>query len=191
MTDNTQMTLSQFFSAESELKPERLSSIESNKKVSTIKDRIIKEAKVKWPIAFEIIIKKIAEILDIGILDIMAKAWSKYRILLKYADTEKYPSNETFLVPLVDHTVKSEHHPYIEILINGKPVGKINFTITLYLMIEGIILKVQGGRIKGIDTMTCKGKGTLQCENIPILEKTTRPISFLESIDLGEGIPIK
>jgi hypothetical protein len=36
-------------------------------------------------------------------------------------------------------------------------------------MIEGIILKIQDGKIKEITTGTCKGKGTVMCENIVIL----------------------
>jgi hypothetical protein len=155
-----------------------------------MKEKIIKEAKCKWPIAFQIIIEKIADILDIGILDIMVMTWKKYGILLKYADSEKCPPGETFLVPLVDHTIKSEHCPSIEILINGKPVGKINFHITISLIIEGIILKIQDGKIKEITTGACKGKGCVMCENIVILEKKTLPICLPGSISLGEGIPI-
>jgi hypothetical protein len=151
----------------------------------------LKEAKVKWPVAFDIIVKKITDILDIGILDIMVMAWNKYRMLLKYADREKYPPGETLLVPLVEHTIKSEHRPFIEILINDKPVGKVEFNITISLMLKGIILKIQDGKIKGVTTGTCKGKGTIKCENIVILEKETAPISLPGSIDLGEGIPIK
>lgn len=190
MKNSSQITLNQFFSSVKELSTERLSSVESSKQISTVRDKIIKEAKCKWPIAFEIIIKKIADILDIGILDIMVMAWNKYRILLKYADREKYPPDETFLVPLAEHTIKSEHCPSIEILINGNPIGKINFNITVSLMVEGIILKIQDGKIKEITTGTCKGKGTVMCENIVILEKQTESISLPGSIDLGEGIPI-
>jgi hypothetical protein len=189
MTNDTQITLNQIFSSE-ELSQERMASVESCKKMSSVRARILKEARVKWPIAFEIIVEKIADILDVSIPGIMVGAWNKYKILVKYADSEKYPPNETFLVPMAEHTVKSEHNPYIEILINGKPVGEINFNITVSLILKGIILKVQGGKVKAINTGTCKGKGTLKCENIVILEKETRSISLPGSIDLGEGIPI-
>jgi len=187
---NSQITLNQFFSTEKKLSPEQLSPLESNKKVSSLKEKIWKETKVKGPLVLDLIIKKTAEILDIGILDIMVKAWNKYKILLKYLDKEKYPPDETFLVPLAEHTIKSEHRPSLEILINDQPAGKIEFSISISIMLKGIILKIQDGKIKGVTTGTCKGKGTLKCENIVILEKKTGSIPLPGSIDLGEGIPI-
>jgi len=190
MKNSSQVTLNQFFCSDEKLSSKRLSTVESSDEVCSIKDRICKEAKVKWPVAFEIIIAKIADILNIGILDIMVMAWKKYEILRKYADSKECLPGEIFLVPLVEHTIKSAHCPSIEILINGVPVGKINFQITIALIIEGIILKIQDGKIKEITTGACKGKGTLACENIVILEKKTCPIPLPGSIDLGEGIPI-
>jgi hypothetical protein len=190
MTNSSQITLNQFFCSQKELSPKRMSSVESCQKMCSMRDRVLKEAKCKWPIAFEIIVEKIADILNIGILDIMVMTWEKYRILLKYADCKECPPGETFLVPLLEHTIKSEHCPFIEIMINGKPVGKINFHISICLMIEGMILKIQDGKIKEITTGSCKGKGTVMCENFVILEKKTGPICLPGSISLGEGIPI-
>lgn len=188
--NNSQITLNQFFSLEKELLQKRLPIIESSEKISSLKERVLKEAKVKWPVAFNKIVEKIEDIFDIGILDIMVMAWNKYRILLKYLDREKYPPSETFLVPLAEQTIKSEHHPFIEILINDELVGKIEFNITISLMLKGIILKIQDGKIKEVLIGTCKGKGTVKCENLVILEKETESISLPGAIDLGEGIPI-
>jgi hypothetical protein len=120
----------------------------------------------------------------------MVKAWNKYRELLKYTDKEKYPPDVSVLVPLAEHTIKSEHKPYIEILINDKSVGKIDFNINISLTLKGIILKIRDGKIKEIQTGSCKGKGTIKCEDLVILEKETESFSLPGSINLGEGIPI-
>lgn len=188
---NPQITLNQFFSLEKDLWQKRLSMIESSEKISLLKESVLQEARVKWPLAFDTIAEKITDILNIGIPDIMVMAWNKYKILLKYLDKQKYPPSETFLVPLAEHTIKSEHRPYIEILINDKPVGKIEFNIAISLALKGIILKIQDGKIKEVITGTCKGKGTIRCENLVILEKETESISLPGSINLGEGMPIK
>jgi hypothetical protein len=187
---DSQITLKQFFSPEKKLSPKSLSSLELSKKFASLKKKIWKETKVKGPLILDSIIKKTIDMLDIKVLDIMVKAWNKYKILLKYLDKEKYPPDETFLVPLAEHTINSEHRPSIDILINDQPVGNIEFSITFSIMLEGIILKIQDGKIKGINTGTCKGKGTLKCENVVILEKKTASIPLPGSIDLGEGIPI-
>ena len=134
------ITLNQIFSFKgTELSQNRLSAIESNEKISSLKEVFSKEAKgIRWPVAFNEIIKKIEDLLNIGIPDIMVMAWNKYKILLKYSDRKKYSPDETFLVPLAEHTIKSEHHPCIEILINDKMVGKIGFDINISLKLEGL-----------------------------------------------------
>lgn len=184
------VTLSQFFAAAKGLSPKRLSLIESSEAIASLKEILRKEARVKWPAALGKIAEKVPDILDIGVPDILVSAWSKSRLLAKYRDREKYPPQETFLVPLAEHTINSEHHPFLEILVNGKSVGKIKFTITLSLKLEGIVLKIQDGRIREAATGTCQGKGALKYENHVILEKAAGSISLPGSIDLGEGLPI-
>ena len=185
-------TLSQFFSLkEKELSPDRLSAIESGEQVSAVKGLVLKQTKgVGWGVIKEEIFKKLGDLLEISIPDILVAAWNKYQILLKYLDREKYPPNESFLVPLAEHCITSEHHPYVEILVNDQPVGKIGFDINVALTLEGIILKIQDGKIKEIFTSTCKGKGTISCDHKVILEKKTESVPLPGTIDLGQGIPI-
>jgi hypothetical protein len=186
------LTLSQFFSLkDKELSPDRLSAIESGEQVSAVKGLVLKQTKgVGWGVIKDEIFKKLVDLLEISIPYILVAAWNKYEILLKYLDREKYPPNESFLVPLAEHCITSEHHPYVEILVNDQPVGKIGFDINVALTLEGIILKIQDGKIKEIFTGTCKGKGTISCDNIVILEKKTESVPLPGSIDLGQGIPI-
>jgi hypothetical protein len=188
--NSPQTTLNEFFSQAGKLSPEQLSKIGASERLSSLKEKILEEAKVKWPVAFGMVVEKISDLLDVKLLDIMVIAWGKYRSLQRYLDREKYPPGETFLVHLAEHTIKSEHHPSIQILVNDKLVGKIEFNIAISLMLKGIILKVQDGRIKEIITGTCKGKGTIKCEDYVILEKETESISLPGSIGLGEGVPI-
>ncbi len=187
------ITLNHFFSFHGkELPQNSLSGIESNEKISSLKEAFSREAKgIKWSVAFREMIKKIEDLLNIGVPDIMVKAWNKYSLLLKYSDKKKYSPDETFLVPLAEHTIKSEHHPYLEILINNKPVGKMVFDINIALMLEGIILKIQDGKIKEILTGSCKGKGTIKHGDFVIFEKASGPISLPGTLDLGDGLPIK
>lgn len=191
--DKSQITLNQFFSFKGEeLSQSRLSAMESSRKISSLKEVFSKEVKgIRWHVVFNEIMKKVGDLLNIGVSDIMVMAWNKYSLLLKYLDREKYSPDETFLVPLAEHTIKSEHHPYIEILINDKTVGKIGFDINISLNLEGIILKIQDGKIKEILTGSCKGKGTISHGDFVISEKSLEPIQLPGSIDLGEGIPIK
>ncbi|MBI4468835.1 MAG: hypothetical protein HY650_05870 [Acidobacteria bacterium] len=121
----------------------------------------------------------------------MVGAWNKYRPLLKYADRSKYPPEEVALVPLAEHTISSEHHPYVEIMWGEQSLGKLEFGIELEITLEGIVLKNQDGKIKEIKTGTCKVKGTVKYADLVILEKDSEEISLPGPIDLGEGVAIK
>jgi hypothetical protein len=134
--------------------------------------------------------KKFDELLDISLVDIMAGAWKKGREILKYADGKKYPPEATYLVHLAEHTISSEHRPYVEIMVNEKPVGRVEFKIKISLTLDNFILKIQDGYIRAIQTGTCKGKGTITCWELPILERETASFPLPGNIDLGRGIPI-
>jgi hypothetical protein len=190
MSNNQQLTLYSFFSSDKKVFLSHLPKAEPSEKISSLKDKVTKEEKVEWPVLSGKIEEKIDDLLDIPIPDILGRAWKKYKELLKYTDREKYPPEVTSMVNLYDHTVKSEHNPYLEVKINEKLIGKIDFHIVLSLAIKGILLKIQDGKIIEITTGTIKGKGTVKCEDYLILEKESETFNLPGSIDLGDGIPI-
>ncbi|OGP75431.1 MAG: hypothetical protein A2Y80_01075 [Deltaproteobacteria bacterium RBG_13_58_19] len=133
---------------------------------------------------------KVIELLDIDLADIFVRSWNKYRILKDYADPDQHSPDETILVPLGEHTIKSEQHPHIDIFLNETRLTTVDFQISLSLVLKGIILKLQGGRITEILAGSCQGKGSIKCENQVLFEGETKPVLFPGSIKLGEGIAI-
>ena len=189
MMDNTKVTLKDFFLPPAGLYQTKLSSPELEANLANIK-KALDESKVTWPLALNKISEKTEDLLDISVPDILVSAWNKYFVLLKYLDKKKYPPNETFLVPLLEHTVKSQHHPFIELIINNVSITKLDFDINVSLTLKGMVLKIQDGKVLEISTGNCKGKGTVKCHKLLILEKETRTFSMPQSIKLGKGIPI-
>ncbi len=187
---NDQLTLGQFFAAEEETWQKRLSKVSSGEALTDVKDKIFEQTKVKWPMVLGPIAEKMVDLLDIPIPTIMVASWKKYKVLLEYLDRVKYPPGEVFLVPMAEHTILSEHHPFIEIKVDERPVGRIEFEITLSLNVEGILLKVQDGKIMEVVTGNCTGAGKISCENQVLVEKETGSITLPGSIKLGEGVPI-
>ena len=150
--DDRSYTLREFFSVRSKLgSPEIKSSLEKSDRIASLREKVLNVVgKSGWPMALEEIYKKTADLLDIRIIDLLVGGWNTYQGLKKYLDNEKYAPTQSILVPLAEHTVKSEHHPQIEIFINDEPVGTIAFEITLSFTGRGVILLVQDGRIKGV-----------------------------------------
>jgi hypothetical protein len=95
-----------------------------------------------------------------------------------------------FIMPKTKHTVMSDHHPSINICINGQQIGTIGFTVSVSLLLEGLMLKIQDAKIKEIHIGKCSGKGAIMCENLVIIQKKSPDISIPGSFNLGEGVAI-
>ncbi|MEA5115602.1 MAG: hypothetical protein VB050_16410 [Geobacteraceae bacterium] len=190
--DNQLPTLNDFFAFNGASLPRRrLEALETGEKMSALKEKIARNVGgVTWPVAFSELLNKIGDVLDIRLTDILVAAWQKYRQIRKYSDSAAYPPGETFLVPLAEHTVRSTHHPRIEILVDDHPVATVDLEIEIALTLEEAILKISDGKIKGVTTGACTGKGIIKCEGFTVLEKETEPFRLPGAIDLGEGIPI-
>jgi hypothetical protein len=134
---------------------------------------------------------KVPDLLNVKVIGILAGAWTKYELLKKYADRRDYPPEEIVLLPLAQHTVKSEHHPCIEILLNGSPVGKITFDVTVSLKLESFELKLQDGKIKAVDAGTVQGSGEISFYGVTLVKKELEPVTVHASIDLGDGISLR
>ena len=189
---NMHTTLGDFFSfSEGALSSSQLKRIDSSENMLQLREKIAEQARtLNWSGIFREAMKNVNKLLDIKLADIMISAWTQGQILHKYADSQKHSPDEIVMVPLVEHAIKSTHRPYVEVLINEKPVGKINFKIELTLMLKGMTLKMKAGKVTEILTGSCMGKGTIECESMLILEKKTGLVPLPGSITLGDGMDI-
>lgn len=192
--NNSINTLADFFLMdEKTLSKDQRSSIETSSQIKELKKNLQKEAEsLKWPPILDQVADKIADLLNnITIKDIMLRAWNKYHYLDKYLDKSKYAPDETILVPLAEHTIKSKHHPSIEILVNDHIVDEIKLDITVVFKLKGIMLTIKDGKIRQIQTGTCKVSGTVKCEQMILAKKELGTISLPGKISLGdEGVVI-
>jgi hypothetical protein len=153
--------------------------IESSEKIAELKKTISKEkSQLEWADVSGKIIKKSSELLDIRLKDILESAWVKYSQVEQCIEQAKENPEETYLVPLLNHMVVSDHHPQIEIRIDEVLFGKVNFEILLKLELKGIILKIKRGKIDGVKVGSCQCKGSLACEGIVLFEDNSETYDF-------------
>ena len=145
---------------------------------------------LEWKAVWNSVIDHVAKLLDIDISEIMLRTWKNYHDLVKYCDAKKYPTDHSFLAPLLEHTITSKHQPQIVVEIEPLFKKTIPFDIMLKLVLKGFTLEIQAGKIKKIHTGECKGSGTVQCMNVTLLEKASGDITLPGIIDLGEGVQI-
>ena len=173
-----EITLSHFF-REQGWHDEKLSKIELKEKVTELKAQINKkEPRLKWDKVYREVIETSSKLLNTRLKDILESVWGKYEEIQQYLDEEKYSSDEMFLIPIVEHTVVSEHNPKIEIRIGDVYIGKIDFEVNLKLWLSGIILKISQGKIQGVKAGKCKSAGIFSCEGITLFEDDSSEFSF-------------
>ncbi len=189
MTKQEVVTLDQVFSSGEKLSPKELKKAESSGHLAKVKE-ILSNVKVFWPAACDIILKKLLETLNVNMANFMVSTWNKYREIEQYTDAKTFPRTQTYMVPLTEHTIDASYEPSMEILVNNQPVATLNFIISVYLTLEGIILEIKGGKIMKLHTGSCKAGGSIMCEGQLIFEKTTSPFTLPGEIDLGKGILI-
>ncbi len=189
---NSEATLQEVFAAdEIEINEADRERLEQDQDILSIKQDIIEDFSRKhWQSAVSELGATLVGCLDIGIPDILINAWKKTNELSRYCDTQQYPPGESVLVPLAAHVIESEHHPYIEIFIKDRRIGKIEFTARLEFKLQGFLLRVQDCKIKSITTGTCQANGSIQLKGLKIAEVESKEIALPGRINLGEGILI-
>jgi hypothetical protein len=117
--------------------------------------------------------EKLKDALEVQIGQILKSAWSQHRDLLDDLEKSKQSKSETFLVPLANHTIRSTHHPAVEVLVNDRRVAAFKFNANLMMRIQDAVLKVEGGHVVGVESGAWQGVGQLKCGPVTLVEHET------------------
>lgn len=181
------MTLNQFFSpSERDLAAGISRGLESGDETFVVKAGPgIDFAKLKWNLLANAAAKHVGGLLDVRITDIMSKAWEKSQKLKEHLDKSAASPGESMLLPLATHTITSEHRPFIEVLRGGKQIARLEFAVSVALVVEGAVLRIANGAIQEVQTGEVRCKGALSCGPKVLIEKKLQPLSLPGSIVLG------
>lgn len=154
--------------------------------------------KVSFKAVEKEIAAKIGEVLDLGFSEVLLSGWKKYQGFQAYADPAQHPPEETILVPLAEHTIQSSHSPRVDVMIKNVLIGSIALEVQLSLALEGVVLKIQAGKILDIRAGTCQAAGSLQAtltskvgnKELLSLDKQTPKLQLAGAIQLGDGVAI-
>jgi len=143
---------------------------------------------VTWGHLEETVCAKLSEQLNKDPLELISSAWEKYRVLADAAEQSK--SGETVFVPLAEHSITSELHPYVEIQVGPQVVKKIEFDASLTFQLKGLVLKIESEKIKSVEAGSCEGNGEIQVKNVSIWKHDFKPVNLPGRVNLGSGIAI-
>jgi hypothetical protein len=145
---------------------------------------------IEWTTVSGDVTRSVEALLNISMKDVLVGAWDKYRALREHLDRHKTSPGEIIVFPLAEHTIHSEHRPFIEILVNEQVIARVDFEVDIALNFKGANLKIQDGKIIEIRTGSCQGSCTVTCQGGVIFQKDSSTVHLPGSIDLGEGIAI-
>lgn len=191
----TNLTMREMFELENGKAPAmQKTALDTSKTAMELREQLTKKWRlIQWGAVRDVLFDKAVEMLDIPLLTFLLPAWKKYRDIMEFADSQKYPPNETELVSLAEHTIKVEHHPYLQVTYRGAeiPRARLEFTLKADLILHGIILRIQGGKIIAIQGGALSGSGELLLETESIIKKQFGSYELPGRVDLKDGILLR
>ena len=133
---------------------------------------------------------KVLELLDVTLGDVFAGLWNTYRTLKQYTDREKYPPDKTVIAALAKHSVRSHYEPYIDVSLNGQPIGRLTCEVDLEITLEALQLEIKDARIMRVLGGTYSGKGTIAMGGAVLVETPFPSRPLPGALDLGNGIAL-
>jgi hypothetical protein len=138
-----------------------------------------------WRMMAGAVARHLAGVLDIGFLDILVGAWNKsYALGQQLEKSAKSPGKDVFL-QLAEHKITSKHEPYLALFHDGQEIGRLPFTVSVELVLQGAVLRIRDGRIEEVETGRIKGKGTVKCGGAILAEKELQPITIPGTMPVG------
>ena len=101
---------------------------------------------------------------DVDLGDTLVGGWRTHRDLLTAARTTRADASRAERVVLADHDISATHHPYLEIVINGVSLARLEWDLGIRLEVEGVVAVVRGGRLVELLGGGIGAAVTLGCE---------------------------
>ncbi|HKD12843.1 MAG TPA: hypothetical protein VKE50_12245 [Thermoanaerobaculia bacterium] len=130
----------------------------------------------QWVSLTRTIVGKMQEALEVPLTTILARAWNDLLDVRKALNATRESPGRTEVVALADHTIESEHKPYLDLYENGKQIGRLPFSAKLEIELRGLLLEIAGGAIRKMRTGEIQTRGTLKVGDFTLAEKALSPV---------------
>lgn len=131
---------------------------------------------------------RLHDALEVGLGQIMVRAWGRYRSMREHLDASRQQPDEVLLVPLADHTIRSTHHPAVELMANDRRVASFKFAAELALHMRGVVLRVIGGQVATVESGAWRGEGQLKFGQAVMVEQSTTEFALPGALDFTQRL---
>lgn len=125
--------------------------------------------------------------LDLG--DLVLGGWAHCQELIAAGRRTSAAPDRPEDVVLASQKIMSNHHPAVEVIVNGRSIGALVFDVEISLELHGVIAEVVAGRLTSI---RC-GEGVVAaqlCLEQRLLAKRDAPFAVGAVVSLRGGIPL-
>jgi hypothetical protein len=177
------------------LSPENAASVELRLKSDDFKKAEAAAKELARPIAWTQLRPKlastVASAMQVKVLDGWVAAWQKWKDVKEGA--EKSCEDPEAVVPceLMEHTIVSELHPYLEVYAGPTRVQRVDFDVTLTTEIDGVLLNMKGGSLISIWPGRFQWKGSIGLHGAELLSQPLGRLDLPGKVNLKEPIAIR
>ena len=132
------------------------------------------------------------ELLEVDVVEVLARAFATLAELREYADAVKYPREKPQTLVMTNKTISAPQDVEIGLEVDGLPLIPLVLTVDLEAELECVRLTVGGGCITAIDLGTAAASAGLRYRSVALIKsRRTDAVQLGSRLDLGEGIPIR
>jgi hypothetical protein len=118
------------------------------------------------------VIDAVWDLLGMPLADVMHGAWDRFELVTKAKANTAGDPGAIEKVKLASHTIRSEHHPRVEVEVAGASIPALRFDLVLAVTLDGAVITIAGGEIKGIATGEGRAEATLSAGGTQLAHRT-------------------
>ncbi len=110
------------------------------------------------------------ELLEIDLGDALVLGWRKYAALQEAARRTLADPGGEEIVLLASHTVRSQHQPSVDLVVDGLTVNRFEFDVVIELVVTGVAAVVREGALVALRSGRCDVSVSVALEGARLLE---------------------
>lgn len=158
----------------SQLIPDR-HAMEDVLKAELSKDRALSWAGSAWALIGSRAMDAIRSRLNFDVVELLGHGWTVARQLHEYKDPTKHPANESTILNLGEHSMRTECHPILMLTVGQMRPLKLRFTLELTAKIHAVALSIRNAHITAMGTGSCSVSALLKYGQIDLHDPVELP----------------
>jgi hypothetical protein len=128
-------------------------------------------------------------LLELDLDEMLLAGWRKHADLIAAARRSMAALGSREVVELATHTVTSTHEPYVDVYLDGAPLSRVHFELTIQFQVVALTGIVGRGRLLALAAGDCLVSAALAAEGRRLVSREGR-FDLPGLVRLGAGVPL-